>query len=223
VREKRLDMNTRSTSKDGNDIPEYTREQLGVGVRGKHHKQFMQGGNVVVSQPEVQKAFPTSEKAPVSRLKDSVLQKAPQALMRAAEKARQLAAQTGTPFVVRRSVTPVHKEMAMQRQIKESDWKLLSQLRAMALERFCQRILSEIEGINTNDTKSNHQRYLEIYQVIERRDKEIAQIFNDHRRSNALNELAMIQSRSLLSREEFMRFSQETCDVVSYVPMSQET
>jgi addiction module HigA family antidote len=42
-------------------------------------------------------------KAPVSKLKDSDLQKAPQALMRAAEKARQLAEQTGTRFVVRES------------------------------------------------------------------------------------------------------------------------
>ena len=111
----------------------------------------------------------------------------------------------------------------MQRHIKESDWKLLSQLRTIALDRFCQRILSEIEGINTNDTKSHHERYLEIYQVIERRDKEIAQIFNDHRRSTALNELALIQSRGLLSTEEYLRFSQETRDVVSYVPMNQET
>ena len=45
--------------------------------------------------------------APVSRLKDSDLQKAPQALMRASEKARQLAEQTGTTFVVRKSAPTV--------------------------------------------------------------------------------------------------------------------
>jgi hypothetical protein len=71
-------MKKRSTSKDEQDIPEYSREQLGAGVRGKHHKQFMQGGNVVVLQPEVQKAYRTSEKV------------------------RQLAEQTGTPFVIRK-------------------------------------------------------------------------------------------------------------------------
>ena len=54
-------MKKPSTSKDDQDIPEYKREQLGVGVRGKHYKQFMQGSNVVVLQPEIQKAFPTSE------------------------------------------------------------------------------------------------------------------------------------------------------------------
>ena len=42
-------------------------------------------------------------KAPVSHLKDPDLQKAPQALLRAAEKARQLAEQTGTRLVVRQS------------------------------------------------------------------------------------------------------------------------
>lgn len=40
-------------------------------------------------------------KAPVSHLKDSTLKKAPQALLRAGEKARLLAQQTGTPLVVR--------------------------------------------------------------------------------------------------------------------------
>lgn len=50
-----------STTKSDQDIPELTREQLGVGVRGKYFKQFTQGSNVVVLQPEIQKAFPTSE------------------------------------------------------------------------------------------------------------------------------------------------------------------
>lgn len=44
--------------------------------------------------------------APVSLSSDPDLQKVPQALMRASEKARQLAEQTGTPFVVRKSGTP---------------------------------------------------------------------------------------------------------------------
>lgn len=48
-------------------------------------------------------------KVPVSRLKDSELQKVPQALMRASEKARLLAEQTGTTFVVRKSAKPAAK------------------------------------------------------------------------------------------------------------------
>jgi hypothetical protein len=48
-------------------------------------------------------------KAPISRLKDSDLEKAPQALMRAAENARRLAEQTGTPFVSCKSETEAKK------------------------------------------------------------------------------------------------------------------
>ena len=43
------------------DIPELKRDQLGRGVRGKYLKHFMQGRNVVILQPEIMKAFPTSE------------------------------------------------------------------------------------------------------------------------------------------------------------------
>ncbi len=43
------------------DIPELQRDELGKGVRGKYLKYFMQGSNVVVLRPEIQKAFPNSE------------------------------------------------------------------------------------------------------------------------------------------------------------------
>ena len=39
----------------------YTREDLGVGVRGKHLKAFRSGTNLVRPDPDVAKAFPTDE------------------------------------------------------------------------------------------------------------------------------------------------------------------
>ena len=54
-------MKKASTKMADLDIPEFKREQLGVGIRGKYYKRFLQGSNVVVLQPEIQKAFPTSE------------------------------------------------------------------------------------------------------------------------------------------------------------------
>ena len=42
------------------DIPELKHDELGKGVRGKYLKHFLQGSNVVVLQPEIQKAFPNS-------------------------------------------------------------------------------------------------------------------------------------------------------------------
>ncbi len=40
---------------------EYRREDLGRGVRGKYYGQYMKGTNFVLLQPEVARAFPTSE------------------------------------------------------------------------------------------------------------------------------------------------------------------
>ena len=54
-------MKKASMAKDDQDIPELTREQLGTGTRGKYYRRVMRGSNVVVLQPEIQKAFPTSE------------------------------------------------------------------------------------------------------------------------------------------------------------------
>jgi hypothetical protein len=50
-----------STKMADQEIPELKREQLGKGVRGKYLKNFTQGSNVVVLQPEILKAFPISE------------------------------------------------------------------------------------------------------------------------------------------------------------------
>ena len=54
-------MKKASMAKDDQDIPELKREQLGAGVRGKYFKRAMRGSNVVVLEPEIQKAFPTSK------------------------------------------------------------------------------------------------------------------------------------------------------------------
>ena len=54
-------MKKASTKMADSEIPEFKRDELGKGVRGKYLKHFVQGSNVVVLQPEIQKAFPTSE------------------------------------------------------------------------------------------------------------------------------------------------------------------
>ncbi|MDP3294935.1 MAG: hypothetical protein Q8M37_09355 [Nevskia sp.] len=57
-------MNAKSTKKaktiEAETLrPEYRREDLGKGVRGKYFQQHVQGTNLVLLQPEVAKAFPT--------------------------------------------------------------------------------------------------------------------------------------------------------------------
>jgi hypothetical protein len=102
----------------------------------------------------------------------------------------------------------------MMRNISEVDWKLFRQLHPIALERFCQRVLSEVGSLASSPDKSSHQRYLAVFQLIQRRDRELADAFNDLRRSTALRQLACIQSQELLTDEEFARFSPETIEAV---------
>jgi hypothetical protein len=38
--------------------PEYTKKDLGKGVRGKYHKDYLSGTNLVLLQPDVASVFP---------------------------------------------------------------------------------------------------------------------------------------------------------------------
>ena len=58
-------MSARSTRKaktSGDGMrPEYRREDLGRGVRGRFHQQFKAGSNLVLLSPDVAKAFPDAD------------------------------------------------------------------------------------------------------------------------------------------------------------------
>ena len=41
--------------------PEYRREDLGTGVRGKYFESYRKGTNLVLLSPDVAKAFPTED------------------------------------------------------------------------------------------------------------------------------------------------------------------
>ena len=41
--------------------PEYRREDLGIGVRGKYFESYRKGTNLVLLSPDVAKAFPTED------------------------------------------------------------------------------------------------------------------------------------------------------------------
>ena len=41
--------------------PEYTRKDLGQGIRGKHYEEYQEGTNLVLLSPDVAAAFPTEE------------------------------------------------------------------------------------------------------------------------------------------------------------------
>jgi hypothetical protein len=99
-------------------------------------------------------------------------------------------------------------------RINEPDWKLFRTLHPVAFGRFCERVLAEIAQINADVRKSHHERYLEIWEVLKSRDREVAATFDDKRRSTALMQLAMIRFSGLLTDAEFSRFSEETRSII---------
>jgi hypothetical protein len=98
----------------------------------------------------------------------------------------------------------------MAREISERDWKLFRRLHPIALERFSERVLSEVAQLASATGKSAHDRYLAVFKLLQRRDKELAEAFDDLRRSTAWRQLAVLRSQELLTEEEYAGFSPET-------------
>jgi hypothetical protein len=95
-------------------------------------------------------------------------------------------------------------------EIKEPDWKVLRRVHPLALERFCERVLAELDRVSRDGAKGHHARYLQIFRIIQQRDREIARLFDNPRRSQALTMLAQIHSQGLLTEDEFSSLSPET-------------
>jgi hypothetical protein len=103
------------------------------------------------------------------------------------------------------------------RQISEPDWKIFRQLHPVAVGRFCESVLAEAAKPKAQHSKSAHERYLDLFRLINERNKEMARLFDDFRRSTALLQLAAIKSAGWLTDEELLRFSQEAQEFVAAV------
>ena len=95
-------------------------------------------------------------------------------------------------------------------EIKEADWKLLRRLHRVALERFCRRAVEEVSAAVSDRSGDYHECFLEVFALINERNRGLARTFDDLRRSNATLLLAGMMEQCLLSEEEFSQFGPET-------------
>ncbi len=98
--------------------------------------------------------------------------------------------------------------------VPESDWKVFRELRELALDRFCKRVLDELEPLRVNASRSHHERYLDVFHLLQGRDQELAHAFNDPRRSRMIVQLAAIHAHGLLEPDELARFTPRTCTTI---------
>lgn len=94
--------------------------------------------------------------------------------------------------------------------ISESDWKLLRKEKDRILNEYCGRILQQAESIIHGRNASKFQSYIELSKFLDKKDKEIAAMFDDLRRSNALIKICHMFRYEALSLPELDRFSPAT-------------
>ncbi len=94
--------------------------------------------------------------------------------------------------------------------IEESDWRHLRNLQPVLLDRYCRRILSEVEDLVSKHEDPAHPRYLAMYKLIHDRDRELGGMFNDVRRSNALIRILLLRRNGVFTDDEFSGFGEET-------------
>ena len=98
----------------------------------------------------------------------------------------------------------------MSSDIPESDWRRFKEVHAKLLERYCCCILEEATAISQGTEGSAHDRYLKVYRLIKDRDKQMANAFDDFRRSTAVMQLGIMRRMKLLTDEELSLFSEQT-------------
>lgn len=101
--------------------------------------------------------------------------------------------------------------------IPESDWKRFKDVKAAALERFCERVLQECKEVIEDRGHSAHERYVQLFRLIRERDKELAAAFDYHSRSKVLMQLIAMRQLGVVKDEELEGFSLETRDSVEGV------
>jgi hypothetical protein len=96
-------------------------------------------------------------------------------------------------------------------QFPEPEWKKLRAIREKVLNRFCVKALAEVKDILEKSDLENqaHKAYLATFSSIRDSDKEVANLFNDWRRSTASMTLLKWMEFGLLTENEFDSFSDE--------------
>ena len=106
----------------------------------------------------------------------------------------------------------------MPLEMPEEDWKRLREFYKLGLERFCKRVLQDVEQLNAGTPLSYHQRYLDLYKLIESRDETLGSIFNDNlMRSRAIELAIMLREESLMFDDEFSQLTPPTREKLNYL------
>ncbi len=94
--------------------------------------------------------------------------------------------------------------------MKEHEWKKFKKLKDVCLDRFCERVLADANSIITTNTKTNREKYYDLYKLIEDEDKRLATAFDGLSRNTAFMQLFLMHQMGLVEERELDEFETET-------------
>ena len=87
--------------------------------------------------------------------------------------------------------------------VTEANWKRFKVLKAQALERYCQAVLDDAEKIGRNKKQTAHERYLELFTLIDERNEEMGKAFDGHSRSKVSLQLYVMRQLELITDADY--------------------
>ena len=94
----------------------------------------------------------------------------------------------------------------------EEDWKFMRALKSTLLERLCERINQATVRILDDPAKTAYERYLDVFVKMQKDDMEVANAFDDWRRSTLSTRIIEIFRQGLFTDSEIQGFTQQTRD-----------
>ena len=102
------------------------------------------------------------------------------------------------------------------RGIPEKDWKLLRSLQQEKISAFCERTLRKLGDTITSKAATPLETYKRVWEILTQEDNNLGLMFDDVKRSNALQKLGAWRRFGLLSDDELSQLSEDTRRAVEF-------
>ena len=102
------------------------------------------------------------------------------------------------------------------RKIPEKDWKLLRALQDEKISIFCERTLSKLSDTIASEETTPREKYKKVWKILNKEDDKLGLMFDDLRRSTAVQKLGAWRRFGLLTDEELAQLSEDTQRAVEF-------
>lgn len=94
--------------------------------------------------------------------------------------------------------------------ILESGWNKIRNLKDIAISRACDSIFEKVEKVASSRRGQEHKAKLDLFELIKKEDRKIAEMFDGLRRSSAIFQLSAWRFNKVITDDEFATFSDES-------------